>query len=205
MDNSYSHEKKKRLAEKISKLKKKEDMVKIMEIIYENNKNITENQNGVFMLFHKLDDATYHKIDLYLRSIVKKRSPDDNTTTSDTKSDKKEFTSYSKNDFPDQEKLNPKLKYSNRERNMIKRQRYDNHIANENNLNDNVVYQKFDVNILSDSDTTTPIASTSATISTPTQSTNHNTNTSESIQENLVKKNLKPRKQVAKSIKNKNT
>ena len=64
--NVYSYDKKKRLAKKISTLKRKKDMVKILEIISEDNTNITENQNGLFMFFHKLNDATYHKIDLYL-------------------------------------------------------------------------------------------------------------------------------------------
>ena len=42
--STYSYEKKKRLAKKISSLKRKQDMVKILEIIYEDNQNITENQ-----------------------------------------------------------------------------------------------------------------------------------------------------------------
>ena len=179
MDNTYSHEKKKKLAEKISR-QKKEDMVKIMEIIYESNKNITENQNGVFLLFNKLDDATYHKLDLYLRSITKKKSSDGNVLTSDnnTKSDKseqKEFTSYSKNDFPDQEKLNPKLKYSNRERNIIKRQRYDNHLTSESNNGSGIVYQKFDINTISDSDTTGSAVATSRPTSEKSNTSSVNT------------------------------
>jgi Bromodomain extra-terminal - transcription regulation len=144
MEATYSYEKKKRLADRISKLKKKEDMIKIFEIIYQDNKNITENQNGLFMFFHTLDDSTYHKIDLYLRSSVKKRSPTDTTSES--------YSSYVKNEFPDQEKLNPKLKYSNREKNLIKRQRYDNHLNNESNEHNGVVYQNFDGSVMSDSE-----------------------------------------------------
>jgi len=144
MEATYSYEKKKRLADKISKLKRKEDMVKIFEIIYQDNKNITENQNELFMFFKTLNDSTYHKIDLYLRSSVKKRSPTDTTSES--------YSAYVKNEFPDQEKLNPKLKYSNREKNLIKRQRYDNHINDEHNNENGVVYQNFDGNIMSDSE-----------------------------------------------------
>lgn len=150
MEATYSYEKKKRLAERISKLKKKEDMVKIFEIIYQDDKNVSENQNGLFLFFHTLNDSTYHKIDLYLRSTTKKKSPTD--STSEQQSDKTEYSSYVKNEFPDQENLNPKLKYSNREKNLIKRQRYDDHLNSENNSENGVVYQKFDVNTLSDSD-----------------------------------------------------
>jgi hypothetical protein len=139
-DNTYPHDKKKRLAERIAKLKRKEDMIKIAEIIRQDNKNITENQNGLFMFFHAMNDETYIKIDSYLKSLTKKKSSDENTT-SENKSDK-EFTSYTQNDFPDQEKLNAKLKYSNKEKNIIKRQRYDDYINSENNDN---IYQKFNV------------------------------------------------------------
>lgn len=152
MEATYSYEKKKRLAERISKVKRKEDMVKIFEIIYQDNKNITENQNGLFMFFHKLNDSTYHKIDLFLRSTTKKKTSDDNTTSECKSESTKGYTSYVKNDFPDQESLNPKLKYSNREKNLIKRQRYDDHLNSEHNSDGGVVYKKFDVNITSDSE-----------------------------------------------------
>ena len=148
METTYSYEKKKRLAERISKLKRKEDMVKIFEIIYQDNKNITENQNGLFMFFHTLNDSTYHKIDLFLRSSVNKKTP----TNTASESEKKEYSSYAKNEFPDQEKLNPKLKYSNREKNLIKRQRYDEHLTSEHNSDNGIIYQKFDVNDSDNSD-----------------------------------------------------
>ena len=150
--SSYSYEKKKRLADKISKIKKKDDMVKILEIIYENNKNITENQNGLFMLFHNLDDSTYHKLDAYLRSISKKRGST-GSITSDSISEKKEYKSYIDDEF-ENNRLNPSLKYSNKEKNLIKRNRYDNLIGSEGVSDGSVVYQKFDVNVISDSDKT---------------------------------------------------
>ena len=150
--SSYSYEKKKRLADKISKIKKKDDMVKVLEIIYEDNKNITENQNGLFMLFHNLDDSTYHKLDAYLKSVSKKRSST-GSITSDSISEKKEYKSYIDDDF-DHNRLNPNMKYSNKEKNLIKRNRYDNLISSENISDGSVVYQKFDVNAQSDSDKT---------------------------------------------------
>ncbi len=123
-NESFSHEKKKRLAEKISKLKRKEDMVRITEIIYEDNKEITENQNGIFMMFHKLKPKTYQRIEEYIESLSKKSCDEYITSSESNVFDKKEFVSYSKTDFPGQENLVSKLKYSNKEKNMIKRQRY---------------------------------------------------------------------------------
>jgi hypothetical protein len=139
---SYSYEKKKRMAETISKLKKN-DMREILKIIYEDNKNITENQNGLFMLFNKLDNGTYCKIDNYLKSIKKKKYNTQSTSENKT---------YDENSSIEYDQLDPKLKYSNKEKNIIKRQRYDSQLNSENNSDSRIIYKKFDVNILSDSD-----------------------------------------------------
>lgn len=147
MNNTFTYEKKKKLAEKISKLKRKEDVVKIFEIIYEQDQSVTENQNGLFMIFNNLNDATYHKIDLYLKSITKKQS----SPVSENISEKKEFVSYVQNEFPDQDQFNPKLKYSNKEKNIIKRQRYEKMITSDKYSDENIVYTKFDGATLSDS------------------------------------------------------
>ena len=105
---SYSYEKKKRMAETISKLKKN-DMREILKIIYEDNKNITENQNGLFMLFNKLDNGTYCKIDNYLKSIKKKKYNTQSTSENKT---------YDENSSIEYDQLDPKLKYSNKEKNI---------------------------------------------------------------------------------------
>jgi hypothetical protein len=139
---SYSYEKKKRMAETISKLKKN-NMREILKIIYEDNKNITENQNGLFMLFNKLDNGTYCKIDNYLKSIKKKKYNTQSTSENKT---------YDENSSIEYDQLDPKLKYSNKEKNIIKRQRYDSQLKSENNSDSRIIYKKFDVNILSDSD-----------------------------------------------------
>lgn len=147
--NAYPYEKKKRLAKKIGALKRKEDLVKVLEIIYADNKNITENQNGLFLFFERLNDATYHKIDLYLRSSIKKKISDDEL------SDKHGFVTYAKNEFSDSklETLSDsKLKYSNREKNIIKRKNYSEHLNSENGINSHVTYSKFDLSVLSDSE-----------------------------------------------------
>ena len=106
------------------------------------------------MIFNNLNDSTYNKIDLYLKSITKKQSsPASETNTSE----KKEFVSYVKNEFPDQDHFNPKLKYSNKEKNIIKRQRYEKMITSEKDSDENNVYKKLDDTALSESTPDTSI------------------------------------------------
>lgn len=120
----YTQEYKKKLADKISQIKNKSIIINIYKIIKDDNKNIDalKNKNGVFVYFHALQDSTYNKIEQYLKKI----NPD-----SDINSEKLEYIPYTNDDFPDQEKLSPKLKYSNKEKNIIKRQRYNKIIAED--------------------------------------------------------------------------
>jgi predicted nucleotide-binding protein len=144
----YSHEKKKKLADKISKIKRKETLVKIFEIIYSDNKEITENNNGLFMFFHKLKDSTYEKIEAYLKSLSdKNKSTAATTTTTSSETDsspdkKKSFVPYTKDEFPAQEGMSPKLKFSNKEKNLIKRKRYDKTVSS--NEGGDVKYCNYD-------------------------------------------------------------
>lgn len=141
----YTHDRKKKLAERISKIKKKEMLVKIFEIIYADNKDITENTNGLFMFFHKLKDSTYEKLEDYLRKCEPKRKRKLNTDGSSTETDsveQKEFVPYTQDEFPGQEGMSPKLKFSNKEKNLIKRKRYDRTLSNE--TKNDVKYCEFD-------------------------------------------------------------
>ena len=148
----YSHERKKKLANKISKITNKKDQVKLFEIIYTDNKSITENNNGLFMFFHKMSNETYIKLEKELRRINKKKKYYSDSINSDTYStEKREYKPYTQDDFPAQKGISPKLKYSNKEKNLLKRHRYDKNINMDNNFS--VVYTKFDVSVMSDSDT----------------------------------------------------
>lgn len=174
----YPYEKKKKLAKKISALKRKEDMVKVLEIIYADNKNITENQNGLFMFFDKLNDPTYHKIDLYLRSIAKKHTIDESSDIT-VSSEKSKFVTFAKNEFSDSVLKTvsdtPKIKYSNKEKNIIKRQKYSKQLHSENNPDSNIKYAKFDLSMLSDSENRKDEISTpQSTITEPLTSSEHN-------------------------------
>jgi hypothetical protein len=128
MSKSFSYSKKKKLANTISKLKTKEDMINIMNIISADSVNITENQNGLFLIFDNLSDGTYHKIEEYLMSLkgVQVTSSD---YISDSSSEKKSYASYCNEDAMNTQNI----KYTSKERNIIKRQRYENSVNEINN------------------------------------------------------------------------
>ena len=68
----YTYEKKKKLANKISEIRKKHILCEIFDIILTNNPNLLgenqfqANRNGIFVYFHNLVDKTYHQINTYL-------------------------------------------------------------------------------------------------------------------------------------------
>jgi hypothetical protein len=141
--NTYSHEQKEKLARKINKIKNKQKLIDILKIIQKDELygGITENDNGLFMLFHKLNDETYFKIEKILKKNIKTTSDNPNTEpytdSAHTESyNENTITSYSADNY--QFDNQSRLKYSNKEKNIIKRKLYDdalNDIANENNIN----------------------------------------------------------------------
>jgi hypothetical protein len=158
----YSHKKKEKLANKVSKIKRKKDLVNIFKIINGENDNVTENNNGLFLFFHNLQYETYIKLENYLNHMNNSSNSDNNSDNNNSYSDelsfKKEYKPYSIDEFPSQRNFSPKLKYSNKEKNLIKRQRYDDNINNENNNNNNnnsnnsITYCDFNVSNLTDSE-----------------------------------------------------
>lgn len=148
MTKKYSIEKKEKLVNKIKKLKNKEDFIKIYNLIQEKEKKpIKEVGESTMMFFHDLKSETYEAIDKFLKDIHKKQKQTngDQCTTENT-----EYKPYSQDEFPSQKTMSPKLKYSNRERNLIKRKRYDQTLMEENGSD--VVYCKFNVENVTDTD-----------------------------------------------------
>lgn len=132
--DKYNFEDLEVLVDKISKIRKKKILEEIRDIIINNNPNIqvTSNANGLFFHFHNLTQETYVKIDDVLKNYSnnKKKLHSDNLSSDYL---------YSNDDFPFEN--NPKLKYSNKEKNIIKRKMYDNAINDNNKLdnkNDNI-------------------------------------------------------------------
>lgn len=117
----YSHEQKKQLAERISKIKKKEVLIKVGEIIKNDNQSITENSNGLFIFFNKISDSACQQIETLLNDTKKVRSSNDSSSELD-------YTTYSQSEFTDSE-----AKYSNKEKNLIKKQRHGEYLEKEQN------------------------------------------------------------------------
>lgn len=125
----YSFEQKERLARRIQKLKKRRYLSDIESIIIKHNPNldITTNPSGKFMYFQDLKKETYYALDKYVRKILKFRTLSE---TSENTQYSSELTKYSEGD-DDPFSNNPKLRYSNKERNLIKRKLYDKHVNDQ--------------------------------------------------------------------------
>lgn len=65
----YNYDFKINLKNKIEKIKRKSNLVKIFMIINEENKGYVKNNNGIFMYIHDLEDKTYKKLDIYINSL----------------------------------------------------------------------------------------------------------------------------------------
>jgi hypothetical protein len=129
----YTFEQKEKLARRIGKLKTKEHFETIGDIITDCNEGIsvTQNSNGSFVCFHNLTNETYIKIEKFILSIVKGKSiseADQSTYSSD-------YQPYSQDDYPFEN--NAKLRYNNRERNIIKRKLIDNKLNEISELETN--------------------------------------------------------------------
>lgn len=144
MTKSYSHDKKERLVSRINKIKRKKDLVKIYKIITDNNEiNTNQNDNGIFIVFNNLSDDTYHKINILLNSIENRSKSSISNSSAMSDECNIDYKPYANDDFPSQSGISPKLKYSNREKNIIKRKRYDININSENNEESNIIYKHF--------------------------------------------------------------
>ena len=116
----YTYDEKEKIANKIQKIKKDAQLANIFKIILKHNPNIniTTNPAGHFMYFHNLVNDTYYEIDTYLENI---------STVCKKKKSEKKVIDYSSNG-PIVITV-PKLKYSNKEINLIKRKKYDDHMS----------------------------------------------------------------------------
>jgi hypothetical protein len=145
----YSYRSKEILASKISKITKKKDLVTIFNILTENNinnnTNYVENDNGLFFLFHDLKPEIYIKLDEYISTAYpelnnnneKSLSPlsSENNTDDNNTIEQEEIELETDNYSIEQSTDNTitksdvkKIKYTNKEKNLIKRHNYDKKI-----------------------------------------------------------------------------
>jgi len=143
MARKITHEIKKKIASRISKIRNKEELVNIFNIIKEEKKNnhVTENNNGLFMYFHDLEDSTYEKIEKEIKRInnKKKRIHSENNGSETNSSEIQEYKPYSQEEFPSQSGISAKLKFSNKEKNLLKREKYNNKMNSDSDIS----YRKF--------------------------------------------------------------
>ena len=66
----YTYDFKNMLKNKIEKIKKKSHLIKIFMIIDSEKKGYVENNNGIFLYIHDLEDETYFKLNKYVSSIT---------------------------------------------------------------------------------------------------------------------------------------
>jgi len=133
---TYSH--KQKIKNKITKnIHSKDDWIKIYNIIHKYDpSSISINHNGMHIIFSKLTDDTYRKIEIMLRKISKKgKYTDDSDSVS---REKKEYKPYIKDPYLLQSNMSPKLKLSNKDRSLLNRLKYDRYINSD--ADKNIVY-----------------------------------------------------------------
>ena len=120
----YDYNKKMDLVKKINKIKKKEYLLNIFKIILLYNKDYTENNNGIFIFFHNLDNEAYEQIENYVNKIYKmhKKSPNILNFYNSEISDK------SINLYSDIIEIKNNKDLSNKEKFIMKRKKYENYL-----------------------------------------------------------------------------
>ena len=147
MSKKYTHAKKERLVNKINKLTNKEHLKKVLKIIKDRESEpMKDTGHSTVMFFHNLNDETYTALDKYIKSVTKKVKKSTPSSAS-----AQEYVPYSNDEFPMQKHLSPNLKLSNRERNILKKTKYDRNLMEENGSD--IVYAKFSFDNLTDTET----------------------------------------------------
>lgn len=138
MNNSCNLENNKNLKlfliKKISNIKNKINLKCIYDIISENNKNIdfiiSKNTDGVYINFGILSDETYTKINNFIVQNVRTKNKKYNDSTN-------YYIPHIENEYP----FESSMKYSNKEKILIKRKIYDKELS-ESNEEQNILFNK---------------------------------------------------------------
>ena len=130
----YTFEDMEKINYDISKIKKKEYLEDIRDIIIENNPKIkiTENTNGLFVHFHNLTNNTYKELEKYIKNINNKKKKINNSNALS------EYIPYSTDEHPFNK--DNKMKYTSKEKILMKRNMYYkeiNSVINDENNDTN--------------------------------------------------------------------
>lgn len=138
MTKIYKYDDMEKLSQKIKKIKKKIYLEEIRDIIINNNPklNITENSYGIYLCFNELTNDTFIKLEKYVKKCldveeVKKNNSEFNFINS-FQSDKNEEKKLNNNFFD----TTTRLKFSNKEKNLLKKRLYDKALQINSEMND---------------------------------------------------------------------
>lgn len=127
----YSFERKKKLAARISDMRDKDTLRKIRDIIFAENPEVSarKSSNGYLMYFQNYNDETYHKIEKFLNKLERDKLEKQTRSITET-SEQMLLSSEADDPNTDYTVSRTRLRYSNREKRLIKRRQYEN-IINE--------------------------------------------------------------------------
>ena len=130
----YDYSKKLSLVRKINKIKKKDYLLNIFKIILKDNKDFSENNNGVFIFFHNLADETYEKLEMYVNYIFKLHQKNINSELSDSIRNSDINSTLAINNCSENKKeILIAGNLSNKEKSLLRRKKYEEYIiCNQN-------------------------------------------------------------------------
>jgi len=129
-ESKYDYSKKLQLVRKINKIKKKDYLLNIFKIILKDNKDFSENNNGVFIFFHNLSDETYEKLEMYINYIFKLHHKNSNSELSDSIKNSDIISSIALNNFGEHKKeIHITGNLSNKEKSILRRKKYEEYIT----------------------------------------------------------------------------
>lgn len=137
---TFTLDDKKKLKEKIEKLKSRDIIDKIKNVILKNNPqlSLTQNSSGILLFFHNLTNETYEKIEL----ILKKNDAEKIKSIQILSDEPPIITSEQVSNLKDPIETNTRL--SSLEKNIIKKKDYYQKLKEENNCEADIIYRSDD-------------------------------------------------------------
>ena len=136
MSETYSIEKKRKLADRIHSLSSKEQFKKIRSIIVSKNPEIefTKNGNGLFAQFQSLNVETYTELEKFLNKADKKKLKDlEHELDDDTDALTSEIQTLTDESAHRKQDYSKKLRLTNTETHLLNRARYENELKKNAN------------------------------------------------------------------------
>ena len=141
--SEYPHSKKKKLVEKIEKLTERKDLLKVKDIIFEHNPDLSsvKNATGILLYFHKLTVPTYQALEKFLNKKLLKecaKSVKNINTMESVVSSEMNVSSTGKSTGTGSGSKKKKSKkkegyrYSNKEKNIMRRNNYEKTLNEQN-------------------------------------------------------------------------